>query len=69
MSKRPKAYEVVLVDLNPGTPMAVSQHIDEVVIRVRTGDVESAIKFARKVVAKSWAYTVVKVAPANTQNT
>lgn len=58
-----KGYEVVLVDLNNGTPVAFAQGVEEIVVRVKTSDAESAITVARKVVAKSWGYKVASVTP------
>jgi hypothetical protein len=58
-----KAYEVVLVDLNNGTPSALVQGVEEIVVRVKAGDAESAIKVARKVITKDWGYKVALVAP------
>lgn len=58
-----KSYEVVLVDLNNGMPSALVQGVEEIVVRVKTGDAESAIKVARKVIAKGWGYKVTLVAP------
>lgn len=60
-----KGYEVVLIDLNNGTPVAFAQGVEEIVVRVKTGDAESAIKIARTVVARSWGYKVSSVMPVD----
>lgn len=58
-----KGYEVVLVDLNNGTPVAFSQGVEEILVRVKANDAESAIKIARTVVEKSWGYKVRLAVP------
>lgn len=61
-----KDYEVVLGSLNEGGPAVLTRAIGivEIVVRVKSHDAESAIKIARKVISRSWAYKVMSVIPS-----